>query len=172
MRRVILYIAVSLDGMIAGPNDDLSFLHDYDDVALVKTSYDDLMLKIDTILLGRKTYDWVTKHMPWPYEGLKTIVFSRHPKPIDHGIMTDQNPREVIKQLKTKPGKDIWLIGGAELAQACLHEGLVDSMEIAIIPKLLGEGIQLFKGSKSLWDVKKIQEEKGLVLISYERKTV
>lgn len=172
MRRVILYIAMSLDGMIAGPNDDLSFLNDYDDFQLVKASYDDLMSQIDTILLGRKTYDFVMNHMQWPYDGLDTFVFTRHPKPIEHGIMTDQKPSEVLKTLQQKPGKDIWLIGGAELTQSFLSDGLVDEMVIAIIPKLLGDGIQLFKGSQSFWHVKDIKEEKGLIMITYKRKTV
>lgn len=170
MRKVILYIAMSLDGLIAGPDDDLSFLHAYDGLKLVSSSYDELMSRIDTILLGRKTYDWVTKNMTWPYDGLNTIVFSTLPKSIAYGSMTSSKPKDVVDELRKQPGKDIWLIGGGNLAQSFLKDGLVDEMIIAVIPELIGTGVRLFEGSKSSWNFVKLQEENGLILISYERK--
>ena len=171
MRRVILYIAMSLDGFIAGPNDDLSFLHEYDGHELVKKSYDDFIAHVDTILLGRKTYDWVIKNAEdWPYEGFNTYVFTHHPVEIKHGVMTNQQPKDVLLELKQKPGKDIFLIGGGKLVQSMLEDDLVDEMIIAIIPQLLGFGTKLFEGNKSSWNVTNLEEEKGLVFITYTRK--
>lgn len=169
MRNVILYIAMSLDGFIAGEHDDLSFLNDYDGLDLVNVSYGKLLTSIDTILLGRKTYDWVISHMTWPYDGLHTIVFSNSPKRIDHGLMTNQKPKDIVHELKEKPGKDIWLIGGGKLVQSMLKDDLIDEMMIAIIPKLLGSGIRLFEGSSSSWKLMEFKEESGLILLTYKK---
>ena len=171
MRRVILYIAMSLDGFIAGPNDDLSFLHAYDGLELVQKSYDEFISHIDTIFLGRKTYDWVIKNTEdWPYEGFSTYVFTHHPKKIKHGLMTDQKPKDLLLELKQKPGKDIFLVGGGKLVQSMLEDDLVDEMMIAIIPKLLGSGTRLFEGHVSSWKVTNLKEENSLVFITYSRK--
>lgn len=170
MRKVILYIAMSLDGYIAAHPDDLSFLNDYDGLELVKTSYENLLSTIDTVLLGRKTYDWVIQNAVWPYDKLNTIVFSNSPKEIEHGIMTNQKPKDIVDALKDKSGKDIWLIGGGILVQSMLKDALIDQMIIAIIPKLLGSGVRLFEGSISSWKLIELKEESGLILASYERK--
>ncbi len=172
LRKVVLYIAMSLDGYIAGKDDDLSFLNDFDSLSLVHTSYEALMNQIDTILLGRKTYDWIKAHSAWPYQGLKTIVFSSKPQSIEEGVMTDESPKTIVSHLKNEVGKDIWLIGGGRLVQSCLDDDLIDEMIIAITPHLLGEGTKLFSTHQKQFSLTNVQHEKDLVLLSYERKKV
>ena len=172
MRKVILYIAMSLDGYIAGKDDDLSFLNDFDSLNLVHTSYASLMNQIDTILLGRKTYEWIKAHSAWPYQGLKTIVFSSKPESIEEGIMTDESPKTFVSHLKSEVGKDIWLIGGGRLVQSCLDDDLIDEMIIAITPHLLGEGTKLFSTHQKRYSLTNVQDEGDLVLLSYKRKKV
>jgi dihydrofolate reductase len=163
---------MSLDGYIAGKDDDLSFLNDFDSLTLVHTSYEALMNRIDTILLGRKTYDWIKAHSAWSYQGLKTIVFTSKPEAIKEGIMTDESPKTVVLHLKREAGKDIWLIGGGRLVQSCLDDDLIDEMIIAITPHLLGEGTKLFSTHQKQFSLTNVQDEGDLVLLTYKRKKV
>ncbi len=172
LRKTILYIAVSLDGMIAAPNDDLSYLNGYDDYELVKSSYQDLLNQIDTIMMGRKTYDYILKFDPWPYQGFDTYVVTSHVMPSLHATLTSETPSSLIKNLLKKEGKDIWVVGGSMLAQSLIKDDLIDEMVIATIPTLLGEGIRLFGDTKMNLDCTKVQYEKGLILATYQRKKV
>jgi dihydrofolate reductase len=172
MRKVILYIAMSLDGYIAGPDDDLSFLNAFDHLDLVKSSYEDLLSHIDTILLGRKTYDWIVNHSPWPYQGLVTYVFSSKPYDIPHGMMTNENPKTFVSHLKNQTGKGIWLIGGGVLVQSLLDDHLVDEMVIAITPHLLGGGTKLFGNHQLEFDLTDVKHEENLILVTYQKKAV
>jgi dihydrofolate reductase len=141
MRRVRYSVAMSLDGYIAGPNGEADWI-----VMDPEIDFKSLMGSFDTILMGRKTFDAARKRggggggMP----GMKAIVFSRTLKPKDHpGTTVSDDPKSTISALKTKPGKDLWLFGGGELFCSLLELGLVDGVEVAVIPVLLGNGIPL-----------------------------
>jgi dihydrofolate reductase len=170
LRQTILYIAISLDGMIAGVNDDLSYLHGYDDFKLVQSSYQELINQIDTIIMGRRTYDVVLNMGDWPYEGYQTYVITSNIIPSSHANLTSLSPKTLIETLRKENGKDIWIVGGAKLVQSLLKDDLIDSMVIAIIPTLLGEGTRLFEGVQASFDCIRVEHEKGLILATYQRK--
>lgn len=145
-RKVILYIASSLDGYIAKPNDDLSFLQlvavegeDYGYAAFKET--------VDTVLMGRKTFDWVWKEIgAVPHPELDTYIVTRTPRtPIGKTQFWTGDLSALVRQLKTQPGKHIYCDGGAEIVQALLREQLIDEMIISVVPVLLGSGTKLFK---------------------------
>ena len=155
MRTVTYGGAVSLDGFLAGPNGELDWLHFSSDVQqIVKDFFKD----VDTILMGRKTWEVsvaqqpprkkTTKpRKPRKEPGLRTYVFSRTLPPIDEpGVeLVSGGAAEFVRELKSKPGKRICLMGGGELAQSLIAAGLVDEIGLNIHPLLLGSGIPVFR---------------------------
>ncbi len=168
-RRIILFIAASLDGYIAGPNGELDWLFGDQDYG-----YNDFIAGIDTLVMGRKTYDAILgMDMEWPYEGKEVIVLTRRTGlPDDPRVVFSSRPlAELVEELREKPGKDIWLVGGGELIKDFLEEGLIDEAYFAVHPILLGAGIPLIPpGSRkthlSLVDV--IKYETGLLMLRYD----
>jgi dihydrofolate reductase len=141
MRRVIYGCAMSLDGYIAGPNGEYDWIVMDPDVDFAR-----MMARFDTFLIGRKTFETMRrmgsdgKAAP----GAQNIVFSRTLKPSEHPQVTVSDDAEsVVAKLRTKPGKDISLFGGGELFRSLLAAGVVDGVEVGVIPVLLGGGIPL-----------------------------
>ncbi len=171
MRKVILYIAMTLDGMIADTKDGFSFLEPYDGVPLVKESYDELLKNIDTLLMGRRTYEVITSHgIPWPYTGFQCYVYGKEMTSLHATIISD-DAREHVKTLKNQSGKDIWLVGGGKLIQPLLEDDLIDRMIITIIPIVLGSGIPLFLSVSGIrkFDLIDIKSESGLAMLTYQK---
>jgi dihydrofolate reductase len=140
-RRLRYQVAMSLDGFIAGPNGEYDWI-----VMDPAIDFAALFKEFDTAIMGRKTYEVVTAQggqgaMP----GLDVVVFSRTLPAATHpGVrIINDDPREVVAALKAKPGRDIWLYGGGQLFRSLLDAGLVDTVEPAVIPVLLGAGIPL-----------------------------
>jgi len=141
MPRVCYAVAMSLDGYVAGPQGESEWI-----IMDPEIDFQALMSRFDTVLMGRKTYE-VTRQqgggaaMP----GITAIVVSRTLRPQDHPDVTiiSDNLTEAIGRLRQKPGKDIWLFGGGELFRSLLDARLVDSVEVAVVPVLLGGGIPL-----------------------------
>ena len=148
MRRVRYQVAMSLDGFIAGPNGE----HDWivaDEFRLTSAL---LMAEFDTAVMGRKTHEVVKSHGgEGEIPGLEAIVFSRSLPPAEHpGVrITGDDPASVVRKLKAAPGKDIWLYGGSNLARTLFDAGLVDTVEVAVVPIVLGEGISLLSPGAS-----------------------
>ena len=141
-RRVRLFVATSLDGYIAGPGDDLGWLFRDGDYG-----YAAFYAGIDTVLVGRRTYD-VAKGFPaWPYAGRNVVVFTRGG---DAGIATPgtvataRAPGDVVADLRARDGKDLWLVGGGGLVAAFMAADLIDDVIVSIHPVLLGDGVRLF----------------------------
>ncbi|MBB6611452.1 dihydrofolate reductase [Pontibacter sp. Tf4] len=152
MRKIVLYIAASLDGYIARPDGSIDWLED--DVYKLEGEdygYNSFRQTIDTTLMGNNTYKVVKEMgMPFPYQDKKNYVFTRssHPK-ADFVEFVQEDPVAFVKQLKKQEGKDIWLIGGAQLNMQLLNASLVDEMIITFVPLILGRGIPLFAGGVS-----------------------
>ena len=144
--KIILYIASSLDGFIAGRNGEISWLDAYQ-VEGEDYGYSEFLKTIDIIVMGSKTYEQVLNFGSWPYEGFKTYVTTkRQLEPVDKAKVKfySGDLDSFVPSIKRESLKDIWLVGGASLAQSFLRHGFIDEMVISIIPVILGDGISLF----------------------------
>ena len=171
-RKVILYIASSLDGYIAKPNDDLSFLsrvqqegQDY--------GYAEFIDNVDTVILGRKTYDWVMKQVKeFPHAQLDSYIITRTPRQdIGNIKFYTGNLKELVLRLKHERGKNIFIDGGAEIVTELLKEKLIDQIYLSIVPILLGDGVRLFKDGlpeQNLRLINSKQFETGLIQLQYD----
>ena len=138
MRRTRYVVAMSLDGYIAGPNGEADWI-----IMDPEIDFQALFGQFDAFLLGRKTFESMGGTGGSRQSGVQTIVFSRTLRQRDYPNLTivSENPEEVLADLRSKPGKDIWLFGGGLLFRSLLEARLVDTVEVAVIPVLLGEGI-------------------------------
>ncbi len=143
MRRVRYSVAMSLDGYIAGPKGESDWI-----VMDPEVDFGALMGSFDTILMGRKTYEASRKMGGGGMPGMAAFVFSRTLKASDvKGAALSDDPKATIAEIKSKPGKDIWLFGGGGLFRSLLDLRLVDSVEVAVISVLLGKGRPLLPGA-------------------------
>jgi dihydrofolate reductase len=172
-RKVILYIASSLDGYIAKPNDDLSFLsivqQDGEDYG-----YSDFVKTVDTVILGRKTYDWVMTQVPeFPHADKNSFIITRTARPsIGKTNFYSGKLKDLISKLKAEQGKNIFIDGGAEIVNELLKENLIDEFIISVIPIIVGNGTKLFKDGRpelKLELVSTKQFDKGLTQLHYKR---
>ncbi len=141
MRLVRYGGAMSLDGYIAGPNGEHDWIVMDPDI-----DFAGLMQQFDTFLIGRKTFEMM-RSMGSDAKSKGTImniVFSRTIKPADYpNVVVESDAVGVVSELRTKPGKDIALFGGGDLFRSLLAAGLVDRVEVSLIPVLLGGGVPL-----------------------------
>ncbi|WP_158858476.1 dihydrofolate reductase family protein [Lunatibacter salilacus] len=172
-RKVFLFIATSLDGYIAQPNDNLDFLsmveqegEDYGYSEFVKT--------VDTVIVGRRTYDKVlSMGVDFPYADKDVYIITRTPRPDEgHVKFYTGELKHLIETLKSTKGKNIFCDGGAEIVNELLRNDLVEEFIISIIPIFVGDGTKLFKDGRpeqrlDLISVK--QFDKGLAQLHYRR---
>ena len=147
--KVILYIAMSLDGYIARKDGSVDWLDE--DEEEEETGYLDFYKTIDTIVMGRKTYEQVMSFGDWVYKGKKNYVLTSNKVGIKENSdveIVDEDTAAFINKLKLESKSNIWLLGGAETVNVFLDEELIDEFRIAVIPVILGEGIRLFTSSK------------------------
>ncbi|HRW75277.1 MAG: dihydrofolate reductase [Lewinellaceae bacterium] len=154
MRKMILYTAISLDGYIAGPQGEIDWLYSDDDYG-----YYDFYETIDTLLMGRTTYDFIAQFSPYPHADRMNYVFTRTltAAPSDHLRFVAGDPVEFARTLKAEEGKPIWLVGGGQINAILFEAGLVDEIILSIHPTILGRGIHLFTGPVSQTNFKTIQ---------------
>ncbi|MDO8625168.1 MAG: dihydrofolate reductase family protein [Candidatus Diapherotrites archaeon] len=139
-RRIIVFIASSLDGFIAGPHGEIDWLFTDQDYG-----YKEFYASVDTLLAGRKTYELANTFPEWPYTGKEVFVFSRHPqKEKDARVKFETDPVPFVKKLREISGKNIWLVGGGEIVSLLLDAGLIDELRVFVHPIVLGKGIRLF----------------------------
>lgn len=171
-RKVLLYIAMSLDGRIARPDGDIGFLATMEQPG-EDYGYADFVSSVDTVIWGRKTYDKVlTFGSPIPHSDKQVIVVTRHPRASTGNITFYAGElKELILNLKATKGKHIYIDGGSELVNALLKEELIDELYVSVIPVLLGEGIPLFRDGFPEMRLKlltAVPYKKGLVQLRYE----
>ena len=157
MRKIILGLAVSLDGFIEGPNGEYDWCFTDQDYGLK-----DFFKRIDTIFMGRKSFELAQQmggSSPW--KGIVTHVFSNSLQSVKSRdtVLVKGDLKTEANKIKSQPGKDIWLFGGAELTTSMINEDLVDEFWLSVHPILLGGGKLLFQ---------KLGERKKLKLLSHQ----
>jgi len=172
-RKVILYIASSLDGYIAKPNNDLDFLSIVEQ-EVQDYGYVDFINTVDTVILGRKTYDWVlSKVQEFPHADKETYVITRSSKPNNGNVrFYNGNIKELVLKLKQEDGQNIFLDGGSEIVNEFLLENLIDEFYISIVPILVGSGVRLFHDGRPEQQLKLIDSkhfDTGLVQLHYKK---
>ncbi|RNF38703.1 dihydrofolate reductase family protein [Planococcus salinus] len=144
-RKIICYIAASLDGYIATPDDSLDWLMKTEGEG--DAGYAEFMETIDTIICGKRTYDWVVEREgEFPYKEQTCYVFTRTPgEPESHVRFVNEDIALFADKLKRQDGENIWLVGGSQLLHEFLKRKLVDEFIISIAPVVIGKGIPLFQ---------------------------
>lgn len=165
MRRIRYQVACSLDGYIAGPGGEYDWI-----VSDPELDFEAIFAEFDTALMGRRTYEATGGDL----QGMEVLVFSRTLRPEDHPGVTivSDGVRDVLEELRARPGKDIWLFGGGDLFASLLALDCVDTIEPAIIPVVLGEGRPLLpapavRRSLRLTD-SRVYTQSGIVLVRYD----
>jgi len=148
MSRIRLYIAVSLDGYIATPDGGVAWLEPFN---AGDYGYEDFLKSIGTLVMGRATFDQVQGFGDWPYEGKRAIVMTSRPvETLPEGAeVRNANATAVADEARAFDGGDVWLTGGGNVVRQFLDAGLIDEMELFVMPLLLGAGVRLFPDGAS-----------------------
>jgi dihydrofolate reductase len=171
MRKVVLGLGISVDGYIARPDGAVDFLFMPRDYSMA-----DFFAGVDTAIMGRRTFD-IAREMgagSSGYGSMKVYVLSRS-QPAgerDGVVFTRESPARLVKRIRQRPGKDIWMMGGGEAALDFLKADLIDELYLGIVPVLLGEGIPLFRSGFPQRDFRLIENKtysKGLIALKYRR---
>lgn len=169
MRKIVLMLAVSLDGFIEGPNGEYDWCLTDQDYGM-----NDFFKRTDAVFFGRKSYELFLKEGQDWMPPMKHYVFSNSIKDVPHGAtLVSGDIYAAIRDIKKEPGKDIWMFGGASLTESLMSEGLIDEFILAVHPLLLGSGKLLFHGIKERVHLELIsnkQYDSGLVSLHYTLK--
>jgi len=162
MKKIKLYIAISLDGKIAKPDGGIDWLDEFN-TEEEDYGYKDFMSTIDTTIMGNKTYKQVLEFgTDFPYRDKKNYVFTRDPelKEDQYVKYISNDHASFVRALREEAGADIWLIGGGKVNSFFLKNRFIDELIIFIIPCILGDGIPLFEP---------VEEEAGIDLIKMKQ---
>ncbi len=167
MRAVRLSAAISLDGYIAATDGSYDWIVMDPDI-----DFGSMMRAFDSILMGRKSYEITRQHGGAGMPGMDVYVISQTLRQEDcEGVTVSNDPAATVAALRQTPGKDIWLFGGGELFRSMLELQLVDSIEVAVIPVLLGGGIPLLPHTAPQVSLKltahRLYARTGTVLLEY-----
>lgn len=169
MRQVLLNLAVTIDGYIAGPNGEYDWCFTDDDYGLTAFGK-----RVDTLIMGRKTYEVIASYVEKWYADKELVVFSRTLKetPFANVRVVQEDPISFVRAMQRQPGKGIWLYGGAEVIAPFRESNAIDEMHLSVHPLLLGGGIPLFgKGDRASFElIESVPYPNGLVQLIYRRK--
>ena len=174
MRRTVLYIAMSLDGDIADRAGEVDWLYGSGEG---EGSYGEFSRTVGTVIMGRTTYDQITTVLSpgdWPYCGMSCYVVTNRPAAPAEGVtFTSEPPSALVRRLREGSGRDIWICGGASVANALMRADLIDVYRISVIPTLLGGGIRLFGplDRELRLDFVSSSESGGITELCYTRRT-
>ena len=171
MGKITYFVAASLDGFIADAEGGVDWLPDgeADD-----HRYDDFYADVQALAMGRRTYDQVVGFGEWPYPGKMAYVFTHSPPPDGpEGVRFFQgSAAEFARDVATRYGGIVWLVGGADLADQFRRAGLIDEYLVFVIPTILGEGVPLFGGPGPYTTLELVSTQSypdGLVRLHYRR---
>jgi dihydrofolate reductase len=169
MRKVILGLAISLDGLIEGPEGEYDWCFTDQDYGMT-----DFLKTIDSIFYGRKSYEMMMRYVGEgenPFGGKTDYVFSNSLKKTGDYVLVNGDIPTEVNRIKKMVGKDIWLFGGASLTSALMAEGLVDELWLSVHPIVLGKGKALFSDLNQRVSLKLLDNkvyETGLVSMRYQ----
>lgn len=174
MKKIILYIAASLDGRIAEPDGGIEWLSGFPITEEMNYGYTEFMASIDTIVMGGRSWQELSNMDAMGAYANKVIYVVSHHNWGEKENLTfvTENVIERITALRNEPGKDIWLFGGGELVSMLLAADLVDEMQIAYIPVILGQGIPLFpkQPKESKWELTgSVTYDSGVLAVKYQK---
>ena len=178
MRKITLFIAMSLDGYIADHNGGVAWLNGRGNDSENIDAYSEFVKEIDTVIMGWNTYHQIAAELSvndWPYEEFTTYVFTHKNETSSEKIrFTRESPVSLIKQLKGKDGKGIWICGGAQTAQQLIEQNMIDESYISVIPTILGGGIRLFEtaGQGIKLKLSKTRTYNGITELVYVRRQI
>lgn len=178
MRKVVLYIAMSIDGYIADADGRVDWLEGDGSQPENRGTYDDFYGGVDCVIMGSKTYDQIVNELSpglWPYKGRQCyVVSSRKILSAEDVSFTSEPLDELIGRLKLDKGRDIWICGGATIAQQLIDLDLIDRYHISVIPTILGSGKALFgERSKQLpLELVATHTYNGITDLVYERRKI
>jgi dihydrofolate reductase len=174
-RKVVLFIAMSIDNYIADDQGAVDWLEDNIRGNEVDDSYNQMYSKIDTVVMGRITYDQVTQELSpekYMYEDRQSYIITSRPEQDTDSIkFRNQSPVELIQELQKEDGKDIWIIGGAQIVDPLVQANLIDEYILTTIPIFMGSGIRLFKeiGAQVPVQLVDVYQKNELVYSIYQR---
>lgn len=175
-RKIILYISQSLDGFIADSNKSVDWIEGENEEHNSDYGYDNFIKNIDTVILGRSTYSQIINELSpdkWVYKGLTSYVFSNEKNEDTNEIkFVNGDIISFLEKLKKQKGKDIWICGGANIANQCIEKNIIDEYHITTVPVILGKGIRLFSedNSQIKLSLKEVRKENGLVECVYVKR--
>jgi len=146
MRKLILGLAVSLDGFIEGPNGEYDWCFTDQDYGMT-----DFFKRVDAVFMGRKSYELATsmEAADWGLPAMKEYVFSTTLATAKEGVtILNGDVKAAVQKIKNEPGKDIWLFGGGRLITSLMNKQLVDELSLAVHPLILSAGKPLFSDIK------------------------
>ncbi len=176
MRKVTLFIAMSLDGYIADKDGGVDWLNGQEEDGENMDTYSEFIKTIDTIIMGWNTYHQVITELSpeeWVYPEQVSFVITHREIPSTERIrFTSESPCDLVKRLREEEGNGIWICGGASIVRQLMETDLIDTLHISVIPTLLGDGVRLFGPLEKEQKLRlvKTQSYNGITDLVYEKR--
>ncbi len=176
MRKVTLFIAMSLDGYIADKDGGVDWLNGQEEDGENMDTYSEFIKTIDTIIMGWNTYHQVITELSpeeWVYpEQISYVITHREIPSTERIHFTSESPCDLVKRLREEEGNGIWICGGASIVRQLMETDLIDTLHISVIPTLLGDGVRLFGPLEKEQKLRlvKTQSYNGITDLVYEKR--